>query len=100
MRARWPFTVLAVTFLPAWKDFKACQNWEPARSEKTTDIIDQTKTFRPLEQRIAKTTNPRHLRMLKRVLQHAIGEAKLDLDNVMPTLGPSPRYITLGHRRI
>lgn len=32
-----------------------------------TDIIDPTKTFRLLEERIAKTTNPRHLLMLKRL---------------------------------
>jgi len=55
-----------------------------------TDIIDPTKTFRLLEQRIAKTTNPRHLLMLNRVLQHAMGEAKPDLDLVMSTLCPPP----------
>ena len=61
-----------------------------------TDVIDQTKTFRLLEERIAKTTNPRHLLMLQRVLQHAIGESKPDLDLVMSTLGPNPRYIAWG----
>ena len=61
-----------------------------------TDIIDPTKTFRLLEQRIAKTTNPRHLLMLNRVLQHAMGEAKPDLDLVMSTLCPNPRYIAWG----
>ena len=61
-----------------------------------TDVIDQTKTFRLLEERIAKTTNPRHLLMLQRVLQHAIGESKPDLDLVMSTLGANPRYIAWG----
>lgn len=61
-----------------------------------TEIIDQTKTFRLLEQRIAKTTNPWHLTMLKRLLEHAMGEAKPDLDVVMSTLGASPRYIAWG----
>jgi hypothetical protein len=61
-----------------------------------TDIIDPTKTFKLLEQRIAETTNPRHLLMLNRVLQHAMGEAKPDLDVVMSTLGPNPRYIAWG----
>jgi hypothetical protein len=61
-----------------------------------TDVIDQTRTFRLLEQRIANTTNPRHLLMLNRVLQHAIGEAKPDLNLVMSTLGASPRYIAWG----
>jgi hypothetical protein len=61
-----------------------------------TDIIDQTKTFRLLEQRIATTTNPRHNLMLKRLLLHATGEAELDLDLVMSTLGANPRYIAWG----
>jgi hypothetical protein len=61
-----------------------------------TEIIDQTKTFRLIEQRIAKTTNRRHLLMLNRLLQHAMGEAKLDVDLVMSTLGADPRYIAWG----
>jgi hypothetical protein len=61
-----------------------------------TDLIDPTKTFRLLEERIAKTTNPRHLLMLKRLLDHAMGEAMLDLDLVMSTLSPNPRYIAWG----
>src|SRR6516165_4927830 len=58
-----------------------------------TDIIDPTKTFRLLEERIAKTTNPRHLLMLKRVLDHAMGEANLDLDLVMSTLAADLRPV-------
>ena len=61
-----------------------------------TDIIDPTKTYRLIEHRIAKTTNSRHLLMLNRLLQHAMGEAKLDLDLVMSTLCPNPRYIAWG----
>jgi hypothetical protein len=61
-----------------------------------TDIIDQAKTFRLLEERIARTTNPRHLVLLKRLLKHATAEAKPDLDVVMSTLGANPRYITWG----
>ena len=61
-----------------------------------TDIIDPTKTYRLIEQRIAKTTNPRHLLMLNRLLQHAMGEANLDLDLVMSTLAANPRYIAWG----
>lgn len=61
-----------------------------------TDIIDPTKTFRLLEERIAKTTNPRHLMMLKRLLDHAMGEAKRDLDLVMSTLSANPRYVAWG----
>jgi hypothetical protein len=61
-----------------------------------TDLIDRTKMFRLLEERISKTTNPRHLLMLNRVLQHARGEADLDLDLVMSTLTANPRYIAWG----
>jgi hypothetical protein len=61
-----------------------------------TDIIDPTKTYSLIEQRIAKTANPRHLLMLNRLLQHAMGEAKLDLELVMSTLAPNPRYIAWG----
>lgn len=61
-----------------------------------TDIIDPTKTFRLIEQRIATTTNPRHLLMLNRLLQHAMGEANLDLELVMSTLAANPRYIAWG----
>ena len=61
-----------------------------------TDLIDRTKMFTLLEERIAKTTNPRHLLMLNRVLQHAKGEAALDLDLVMSTLTAEPRYIAWG----
>jgi len=61
-----------------------------------TDLIDRTKMFRLLEERIAKTTNPRHLLMLNRVLQHAQGEADLDLDLVMSTLSTDPRYVAWG----
>lgn len=53
--------------------------------------------MRPLiEERIAKTTNPRHLLMLERLLDHAKGEAEQDLDRVMSTLTPNPRYVAWG----
>lgn len=37
-----------------------------------TDLIDRSKMFNLLEERIAKTTNPRHLLMLNRVLPRYI----------------------------
>lgn len=67
-----------------------------AERDRMAELIDPTKTFRLLEERIAKTTNPRHLLMLRRLLDHAVGEAKLDLDLVMSTLAPDPRYIAWG----
>ncbi|CAM3273342.1 hypothetical protein BST27_25550 [Mycobacterium intermedium] len=61
-----------------------------------TAIIDPSKTSRLIEERIAKTTNPRHLLMLKRLLDHTVGERTRDLDLVMSTLSPDPRYIAWG----
>lgn len=61
-----------------------------------TDIIDPTKTSRLIEERIARTTNPRHLLMLKRLLDHTVGERNRDLDQVMSTLAPNPHYIAWG----
>ena len=61
-----------------------------------TDLIDRSKTTRFIEQRIAKTTNARHLLMLNRLLQHATGETTLDLDLVMSTLTADPRYVAWG----
>lgn len=59
-------------------------------------VIDQTKTFRLIEERIGRTTNPRHLMMLKRLLDHARGEAAGDLEKVMATLSENPVYHTWG----
>jgi len=61
-----------------------------------TEIIDRSKTSKLIEERIATTTNPRHLMMLNRLLQHAVGEATLDLDLVMSTLCADPRYVAWG----
>jgi hypothetical protein len=56
------------------------------------DIIDQSKTFKGMEERLARTTNPRHRAMLEKLLVHARGEAAPDLDMVMGTLGENPAY--------
>jgi hypothetical protein len=55
-------------------------------------VIDQSKTFQAIERRIARTTNPRHLLMLERLLIHAKGEAIANLDMVMSTLSSNPVY--------
>ena len=60
------------------------------------DIIDQSVTFRLLKERIAQTSNARHLKMLKQLLKHAEGEAAADLDMVMETLSANPAYHTFG----
>jgi hypothetical protein len=55
-------------------------------------IIDQALTYRPIEEKLAKTTNPRHRMMLQRLLQHARGEVEEDLEAVLATLAPHPVY--------
>jgi hypothetical protein len=56
------------------------------------DIIDQSKTFKGMEERLARTTNPRHRAMLEKLLVNARGEAAPDIDMVMGTLGENPAY--------
>jgi hypothetical protein len=55
-------------------------------------IIDQTRTYKDIEARLAATTNPRHKLMLERLYQHARGEVEEDLDAVLGTLAPDPVY--------
>ncbi|WP_018178901.1 nuclear transport factor 2 family protein [Jongsikchunia kroppenstedtii] len=55
-------------------------------------IIDPSKTWKLLEERLATTTNPRHKQILEIVLEHAQAEAKPDLDGLMATLAPNPDY--------
>lgn len=55
-------------------------------------IIDQTLTYRDIEAKLARTSNPRHKLMLERLLQHARGEVEEDLDAVLGTLAPNPVY--------
>jgi hypothetical protein len=54
--------------------------------------IDQTLTYRDIEAKLAQTINPRHRLMLERLLQHARGEVEEDLEAVLATLSPNPRY--------
>ena len=61
-----------------------------------TEIIDQNVSFRLMKERIANTTNPRHLAMLERLLAHAQSEAVGDIDAVMATLSKDPVYRTWG----
>lgn len=55
-------------------------------------IIDQSRTYKDVEAKLAQTTNPRHRLLLERVLQHARGEVEADLDAVMGSLGANPVY--------
>lgn len=54
--------------------------------------FDQTITWQQLEERLAKTTNPRHRKMLQTVIDHAKAESNGDVDGLMATLGDNPQY--------
>ena len=54
--------------------------------------FDQTISWRGLEERLARTTNPRHRMMLETVIQHAKVESHGDVDGLMATLGDNPQY--------
>ncbi|WP_396906544.1 nuclear transport factor 2 family protein [Mycolicibacterium phlei] len=55
-------------------------------------IIDPTKTWAPLEERLARTDNPRHRQMLEVVIEHMKAEAEPDMERLMATLAPEPDY--------
>ena len=55
-------------------------------------VIDPTCTWKPVEERLAKTTNPRHRQVLSVVLEHMLAEAAPDMDRLMATLSPNPDY--------
>ncbi|HEU4359918.1 MAG TPA: nuclear transport factor 2 family protein [Mycobacterium sp.] len=55
-------------------------------------VIDPTRTWAPLVERLAETTNERHRAVLGVVIEHMKGEAAPDLDRVMATLSTEPDY--------
>jgi hypothetical protein len=54
--------------------------------------FDQTISWQRIEERLARTTNPRHRKMLQTVIDHAKAEAHGDVDGLMATLGDDPQY--------
>ena len=55
-------------------------------------VIDQKLTYKDIEEKLAKTTNPRHRKMLEKLYQHSRGEVEEDLEAVLGTLAPNPIY--------
>ncbi|WP_455749945.1 hypothetical protein [Nocardia nova] len=55
-------------------------------------VIDPNRTWAPLEERLAITTNERHRQVLEIVIEHMKAEATPDLDGLMRTLVPEPAY--------
>ena len=54
--------------------------------------FDTSITWRDLEDRLARTTNPRHRMMLETVIDHAKAEVAASLDGLMGTLNDDPQY--------
>jgi hypothetical protein len=54
--------------------------------------FDQTISWQRIEERLARTTNPRHRKMLQTVIDHARAEAHGDVDGLMATLVEDPQY--------
>ena len=54
--------------------------------------FDQSTIWRALEERRARTENPRHRQLLSVVIAHGKAEAARDLDGLMATLVADPQY--------
>ena len=61
--------------------------------------FDQAISWRGLEERLARTTNPRHRKMLETVIEHAQAESRGDVDGLMATLHEDPQYHFWGGGR-
>jgi hypothetical protein len=55
-------------------------------------VVDQALVVRQLAEKIHKTDNPRHKKMLELIQQHAVAEASGSLEGLMATLGKNPAY--------
>ena len=54
--------------------------------------FDQAISWYGLEDKLARTTDPRHRQMLQTVIDHARAESAGDVDGLMATLGDDPQY--------
>lgn len=54
--------------------------------------VDKTKTWRKVEERLAREQDPRKRALLENVLAHMKAESVPDLDGLMATLAPNPDY--------
>lgn len=59
-------------------------------------IIDPTRTWRLVEQRLATETDPRRRQLLEATREHMQAEAAADWDRLVATLGPEPAYHQWG----
>jgi hypothetical protein len=54
--------------------------------------FDQSLSWQNLEVRLARTTDPRHRKMIETVIAHAKAESYGDVDGLMATLSDDPQY--------
>jgi hypothetical protein len=59
-------------------------------------IIDQHRTWKKVEERLAVETDPTLRRNLETLLQHMKAEAALDMDKLMATVSENARYQSFG----
>src|SRR5215468_8397803 len=59
-------------------------------------IIDQHRTWKKVEERLAVETDPILRRNLEMLLQHMKAEAALDMDRLMATVSEHTRYQNFG----
>ncbi|WP_280833639.1 nuclear transport factor 2 family protein [Mycolicibacterium frederiksbergense] len=55
-------------------------------------VIDPTRTWQPLEQRLAQTTDERHRLVLSTVIEHMKAEAEPNMERLMATVSPEAEY--------
>lgn len=65
---------------------------DDARGTTVAMAVDKTKTWRKVEERLARETSPRKKALLENVIAHMKAEAIPDLDGLMATLAPEPQY--------
>ena len=54
--------------------------------------FDQSISWQQVQERLERTTNPRHHKMLQTVVDHASAEARGDVHGLMATLSDDPQY--------
>lgn len=54
--------------------------------------LDPTKGYRAVEERLDRTTNPRHRAVLSCLRDHLLAEAKGNFELLLSTLSPDPKY--------
>lgn len=56
-------------------------------------------TLKPIDERIAATSNPRHLALLRNFREHLLAEIAADVEAIMKTQCPEPQYHFYGSGR-